>query len=244
VSEVNLKDFLSDLEELKKTNTTSILIPSINKKIDFSLFSVNQHKELLKTAFEGIDGVIKSGIIFNKIIIDNSTKPIDYSLFDKNKILVDLRKASISEKVIIKNTTYDLNDLPESSEMPTLPHIEYKGISVELHVPSLELDKKISEKALIDINKLAEEEKRKESIGILLIYEIVKFVKSLTIKDVTINIDNLSAYESKKLIETLPLKLNNLIIDYITDFKEACDKFVTFSNGTKLEIDAGFLSNE
>ena len=81
-----LKNLISDLDKINKDNVTPIFIPSLDKKVEFEMFSVAQHKDLLKSAFEGYEGAIKSNIIYNNAILDNSVDDIDFSVADRAKI--------------------------------------------------------------------------------------------------------------------------------------------------------------
>ena len=92
MSDINLKDFIKDLESLNEENTVSVKVPSCGKSFKFKLINVSQHKDLLKSAFEGYEGVIRSNVIFNDIIIKNSEEEYSFSLLDKVPILLQLRK--------------------------------------------------------------------------------------------------------------------------------------------------------
>ena len=94
----DVKSVLGSLQELNNANTVSIKVPSTGKNVSFKLASVSQQKELLRSAFDGVDGVIKRANILNKIITDNSTSDTDFLIIDKNVILIELRKASVGSK--------------------------------------------------------------------------------------------------------------------------------------------------
>ena len=51
-------------------------------------------------------------------------------------------------------------------------------------------------------------------------------------------------FESKQVVSNLPLKLNNKIIEAISEFREKDEQNITFNDGTLLEIDASFLSDD
>lgn len=246
MSNTDLKSFLSELSEINEANIVDILIPSTGKKVKFRLFNVNQQKDLIRTAFEGIEGAVKSGIIFNNIINDNSLKAESFSLIDRGHILLNLRKASIGESVSIKDKTYKLDDLPKLmvSDIKQQDSITYSDITVSVSIPSLERDTKVSEKIIGELSKLSDDNKQKESVNVLLVYEIIKYINSVSIKEAELDFSSLSIYECKKIVEALPLKLNNLIIDFIAQYKQIEENSLTFEDGAKVEIDASFLSSE
>jgi hypothetical protein len=125
------------------------------------------------------------------------------------------------------------------------PNIEYKNIFVELDIPTLDKDTSITEKSILEFAKLSTEDKKvKDSINILLTYEIIKFVKTVKIGELVLNFETLNLHEKKNIIENLPLMLNNKIVDYISKYKEYEQSLLTFDDGTKLTIDASFLTSE
>lgn len=243
----DIKQFIQQLETINDGEVIEIAIPSLKKKGRFRALTVKQHKDIIKTVMEGFDGSIKTPVTFNNILKENSLdKNIDLKLYDRNHILVELRKATIGEKVKIGDNTYNLNDLPKFTyDYDAEPQIEYKNIAVELEIPNLEKDTHITEKSMFEFSKLSTEEKKvKDSINILLTFEIIKFVKQVKIGELVISFDKLSLHEKKSIVDTLPLKLNNDIVDYISKYKEYEQSLLTFADGTKLTIDASFLTSE
>jgi hypothetical protein len=97
---------------------------------------------------------------------------------------------------------------------------------------------------VVELTSQSDEQKKTESVSLLLTYEIMKYIKSIQIADTVLEFNNLSIYERKTVIEKLPLKLNNLILDFIVDVKAKCTEYLTFEDGAVLEIDASFLSSE
>ena len=68
----NAKNFLSTLKELNDANTVKVKLPSTGKNAEFKLASVSQQKDLIRTAFDGVDGVITRTVAVNNIILENS----------------------------------------------------------------------------------------------------------------------------------------------------------------------------
>lgn len=243
----DIKSFIEELKQINETEYFNVFVPSINKKVKFKAFSVKQHKDLIKSIMSGVEGNVNAYKVFNDIIIANSLENIDFMLYDRNKILVDLRRESVSNLIKIDNIEYDLNNLPEFEfNFPLSKTFTYKNIQITAAIPSLKEDSKITEKSLAEFNKFSgnEDKKAGDSLNILLIYEIIKFIHSITIDGEEINLSNVSLYDKKNLVDNLPLRLNNDILDYIAQFKEYDQALFTFSDGTKLSIDASFLSTE
>ncbi len=243
----DIKQFIQQLETINDGEVIDITIPSLKKKGRFRALTVKQHKDIIKTVMEGFDGSIKTPVTFNNILKENSIdKNIDLKLYDRNHILVELRKATIGNKVKIGDTTFLLSELPKFNfEYDVEPLIDYKNIAVELEIPNLEKDTHITEKSMFEFSKLSTEEKKvKDSINILLTFEIIKFVKQVKIGELVLSFDKLSLHEKKSIVDTLPLRLNNDIVDYISKYKEYEQSLLTFADGTRLTIDASFLTSE
>ena len=240
-----LKNLISDLDKINKDNVTPIFIPSLDKKVEFEMFSVAQHKDLLKSAFEGYEGAIKSNIIYNNAILDNSVDDIDFSVADRAHILVELRKSSLGNNYVVDDKTLDMSKLPTPNfEFNYTQKLEYNGVVVKLKIPSLERDTAISKKLLAEFKRLSESEKDVEAVNVMITYEIIKYIDSVEVADNTITFDNFNLYESKQIVNTLPLKINNAVVDFIDKFKQQETANLTFDDDTFIEIDAGFLSND
>ena len=72
----------------------------------------------------------------------------------------------------------------------------------------------------------------------------MKFIQTIQIDNNVINLCEQGTYDRKNIIENLPLKLNNIILDFISKYKEQEQELFTFSDGTKLNIDASFITSE
>lgn len=240
-----LKDIIKDLDDLNKQNVIKVTVPSSKEEVEFKLFNVSQHKDLLKSAFEGYEGVVRSGVIFNDIIINNSETDYEFSLADRSYILTQIRKESLSSTYKVGSKEYDLNDLPEPDFDFTYTYeVEYKGITAKIKVPTLVRDTIVSKKLVSEITKLNEKQRETDAVNIVLTYEIIKFVDSVEVGENVFNFDNFNLYDSKKLIDSLPLKLNNMIVEVISEFRKQEDKNITFDDGIAVEIDASFLSSD
>lgn len=243
----DIKQFIQQLETIADGEVVDIFVPSAKRKSKFRALTVKQHKEIIKTVMEGFDGSIKTPVTFNNILKENALdKGLELKLYDRNHILVELRKATIGETVKISDNTFNLKDLPKFNfDYDGDPKIEYKNISVELEIPTLEKDTHLTEKSVFEFAKISSEDKKvKDSVNILLTFEIIKFIKQVKIGELIINFDKLSLHEKKSIVEAFPLKLNNSIIDYISKYKEYEQSLLTFTDGTKLTIDASFLTSE
>jgi hypothetical protein len=243
----NVKSFLSNLQELNETNTATIKVPSTGKNASFKLASISQQKELLRSAFDGVDGVIRRANILNKIITDNSKSDVEFLLIDKFAILIGLRKQSIGRDITIKEERYNLDDLPQikKSDIKLTDTVSVDNITVNLKVPTLKLDSEINSKLEKELAKYQDqEEKIKQSVDVVVSYETTKYIDSIEIGEAKVAFEDISAYERKEIVNNLPLALNNKILDYIGEIKQAMDKTIKFSEEVIVEFDASFLSTD
>lgn len=241
----NAKSFLSKLKDINESNTVNVKLLSSGKTASFKLASVSQQKELLRTAFDGVDGVITRSNAINKLVEDNLVGEAEILIVDKPAILVALRKASIGSEIKVEDKVYSLDNIPtiKKSEVKLTETVEHDGITVNLKVPNLTVDTEINKKLATEFGKLQElEEKIKQSIDIVVSYESAKYIDSISVEDEEIVFEDLSVYERNEIVNNLPLTLSNKIIDFIGEVKAVTDKALTVDEEVVIEIDASFLS--
>ena len=243
----NAKSFLSKLKDLNDSNTVTVKVPSTGKKAEFKLASVSQQKALIRTAFDGLDGVINRTKATNSIIIDNAVEAAEYLIIDKPAILVALRKESIGSTIKINDKEYDLNVLPEikKSDVKLTDSIEHDGITVNLKVPTLAVDSEVTDKLAKEFAKIQDpEEKIKQSVDIVVAFESAKYVDTITVGEDEIAFADISVKERRDIINNLPLAINNKIVEYIASIKDVLDKALTVDEEVVIDFDASFLSTD
>ena len=85
----DIKSFIDELKQLNEKDCFVVHIPSLNKSIKFKEFSDKQHKDVVKSLLDGVEGGISMYKVFSDIILENSSESVDFALYDRNKILVD-----------------------------------------------------------------------------------------------------------------------------------------------------------
>ena len=242
-----VKDFLQELKTLNNNLNIKIFVPSQERDVLFRPFSAKQQKDIIKTVLSGIEGNIKLTNVFNDIIEENCIeKGLPYSLYDRNKILIDLRKFSISELIKINEKEYSLNTLPPYVlDFDTTYCINYNNIHVKCEVPSLALDSAVTTKSILEFYKFdTEEQKLTNSVNILLVYEIVKFISSVKINEQEVIFNQLPITDRRDIVDNLPLNVNNKVLEFISRYKQYEQTLITFNDGAVVTIDASFLSSE
>jgi hypothetical protein len=243
---VDVKTFLEGLKQVNDASTIKVKVPSTSKSATFKKFNVAQQKKLLRSAFNGIQGSIESLNIFNSIIKDNCEEDINFLLCDRAPILLELRKASSGNSFQINDKSYNLTELKtfDTKDLNLTTTIEESGIEVKCEVPSLEVDTKINLKIITELDKLSETQQNKQSVELVLTYEIVKYITSIKLDEVSLDFHSLNIYDRVKIVDELPLSLNNSIIDYISSIKKVEDACLTFDDDATVEIDVGFLTSD
>lgn len=243
----NAKSFLDTLKDLNDSNTVTVKVPSLGKNATFKLISVSQQKDLIRTAFDGVDSVITRSTAVNKIITENSVDDKEFLIIDKPAILLALRIESIGSKITIDEQVYDLKDIKplKKSDVKLKHKVEHDGITVNLKVPTLTIDTDISSKLAKEFSKIdSPEEKIKQSLDIVVGYESAKYVDTISIGDTSITFEDISVHERTDIINNLPLALSTKIVDYIAGVKDVTDKAMTVAEEVVVEIDARFLSSD
>lgn len=243
----NIKDLVLELQNINNNDITAIKVPSTGKICKFKSITVKQHKDIIKCALDGIEGSIRLNSIFNSIIKENSVEPVTFKLSDRNYILVQLRKANVGPIIKIDNIEYDLNELPSNVLISTDKSntLSYQNISVTVEIPTLDFESQVIERCLAEITKTKNETKQENDyITTLLTYEMIKFVDTIKIDDTLIDLKQYNINERKSILDNIPLKLNNDIIEYIASYKGAEQKNFCFNENIELTIDASFLTND
>lgn len=243
----NVSEFLKELEALNAIDNHSIVIPSQNKAVKFKPISAQQHKDILNSVIGGVIGQLKLQCVIINILRNNIEETsLDLTAYDKSFIITQLRKFSLGNNVLINNTTYSLDSLPKYTfNYPTTKCIEYNNISVEVAIPTINTELNITNALITNLStkSTSDDQKTQELVSTLLEYEIAKFIKTITIGKNVVNTSNNSLADMLAIINHLPLKINNDIINYIAGYKTHEQSLLTFSDGAELVIDASFLTN-
>lgn len=243
----DVKDFLQELKALNDNQLIDIFIPSLQRSVKFRPFSAKQQKDIIKTVLSGIEGNIKLTSVFNDIIIENCTETgVTFYLFDRNKIIVEMRKFSFGNNIKLDTQLYDLTELPEYTAFDKLDDvIVYNNIEVSVRIPTIDVDSAVTLRSLHEFYKLdTEEQKLTNSVNILVVYELIKFISHVKIGDQEVSFDKLSIADRKDIVDNLPLALNNKILDFITQYKLYEQSLLSFNGNVSIPIDASFLSSE
>jgi len=234
------KNILNKLKELNKKKSLSIFIPSLGKKVKFLPFTLKQQKDILSKMPQDAGGLLVFNNIFNKIITDNCDESIDISnlnLFDRINIILSYRVSTIGNilegendktnlsKVIKNITDYDYGDIFNEETL------SLKDIAAKLSVPSLKYDEEINNQIS---KKLSKNASTQVIVSELFTSEILKYINTVTIEDVTVNLLNMNYYDKLEIVESLPGNFVKKILKYIEKIKNIENELTTV-DGIKVE---------
>tara|TARA_R110000824_G_scaffold278080_4_gene466244 strand:- start:824 stop:1561 length:738 start_codon:yes stop_codon:yes gene_type:complete len=237
----DVSSFLSKLDEFNK-EVVKVYIPSRKETIEVKPLNLKQQKDLISSALDGIKGNLDFNKTVNKIIIDN-TGISDLELYDKVPVLISLRKNSLGDsvregdevislsKVVtnIKNTQFKLKR--EST-------VKFKNLTVNLKIPTLKDENILIAKCEQDISNT--NDVLKEEVGLLYIFEILKYINSLVIGEQEIILPEIRINERIRLVEKLPLSLYRGISKFIEEVNNYTNTLLTVDSST-LVIDSTFF---
>jgi len=248
---MSVSSILSKLNDLNNSNLITVYVPSAKKEMKFRPLSVKQQKDLIKSGLDGALAGITISNIIGEIIIDNSVEKYDFLVTDKLPILLALRKQSFGSIFILKedekDTEFNLDDILEKSlnySFDTQVEIKLANTDVIAHVDVIKIqdDIKINQYQLDKLRK-NKEEAISETVGSMFIYEIIKFVTKILIGNEELDLTTLPIKDRLTIIESVPVTLNNSILEYIQQFRKEEAEYVTVGDKV-LPIDARLFAKD
>ena len=247
---MSISSILSKLNDLNNSNLISVYVPSAKKEMQFKPLSVKQQKDLIKSGLDGALAGITISNIIGQIILDNSVDTYDYLVTDKLPVLLALRKQSFGNTFILKEseeTEFDLDNILKNElnySFDTQVEIKLANSEVVAHVDVIKIqdDIKINQYQLEKLRK-NKDEAISETVGSMFIYEIIKFVTKILIGTDTLDLTTLPIKDRLTVIESVPVTLNNSILEYIQQFRKEEAEYVTI-DGKVLPIDARLFAKE
>jgi hypothetical protein len=240
----NIASFIKKIEGIKDDNI-DVYIPSREETQSFQCLNLKQQKDIISSVVDGVAGVVGFTRILNKIVLDSGSDD-SLKVYDRAPIAVALRVDALGSEYTSDGQVVDLNEVLESYRdhkhtLSDTETIKYRGITVDVRVPTLIEESNI-------VKKLEEEVKRNgdnnnKNLGSIYVYEIVKFISSVKFKDNVIDYTSLKPADKIKLIESLPLALNKLVIRFIENIRKEEREILTVDDVT-IEIDPSFFDVE
>lgn len=248
---MSVSSILSKLNDHNNSNLVSVYVPSAKTEMKFKPLSVKQQKDLIKSGLDGALAGITISNIIGEIILDNSVDKYNFLVTDKLPILLALRKQSFGNLFVLKEgddeIEFDLNSILENKlnySFDTQVEIKLANSDVIAHVDVITIqdDIKINQYQLEKLRK-NKDEVISETVGSMFIYEIIKFVTKILIGTEELDLTTLPIKDRLTVIESVPVTLNNSILEYIQKFRKEEAEYVTINNKV-LPIDARLFAKE
>jgi len=248
---MSVSSILSKLNELNNSNLVSVHVPSAKKEMNFKPLSVKQQKDLIKSGLDGALAGITISNIIGEIVLDNAVDKYDFLVTDKLPILLALRKQAFGNIFILKEgdeeIEFDLDDILKNElnySFDNQVEIKLANSDVIAHVDVIKIrdDIKINEYQLEKLKK-NKDEAISETVGSMFIYEIIKFITKILIGTEELDLTTLPIKDRLTVIESVPVTLNNSILEYIQKFRKEEAEYVTIKDKV-LPIDARLFAKE
>lgn len=243
-----MKDFKQILDAVKTISdnqTVKIYVPSDGKVRIFKLLTARQQKDLIKTVTEKNIGPIIFIEKINNIISTNSVESYNYSLSDRTYIAAILRAYSISKQFNVKSDSIDLTKLEgNNNQLPASIFekiIESSELKITCKIPTLSEDS-VYNTALIENSK---SKSTTEVLGDVFIYEVSKYISVIESAALSLNVklNDMSVRQRCQLVEGLPAKVYNEIIDYINQVRVVENtNFVVGGKPVEIDLDPTFFT--
>lgn len=235
-----ITDLLGKLKQINNSNVVEVFVPSQNRIVKFKQLSVKQQKELIKTSLDGALAGVTLGSALNMIVSENAIDCDIFNIFDRAPIILSLRQQSFGSTYTEGDAIVDLNEITQKQYVINVPFASTINledeISIDLEVPSLQCDTKINEVVAAQLKK-TQDVNLGDAVGSLYLYEIVKFIKKVKVASDVAVFDDYVVADQLKIIENLPAKIINQVVDFIQQFRTLETDYLTIEQ-TVVSLDA------
>lgn len=237
-------DLLSKLDKLNNQNLVHVLVPSVARVVKFKQLSVKQQKDLIKTGLDGVISGLTVNNVLNQICKDNSTEDIAFNVIDRVVVSVSLRVNAFGVRHKQDEKDIDLSSIVERTV--TLPAVlsatnEYgEELKVSIVLPDLSRDSEVNEHIIKSI-KANQNADVGDAVGSIYLYEMVKFVESISMGGEVVMLNTLKPHERAQILETLPANIIKDVVLFMQQFRELETAYLAAGDGV-VSIDAGFFA--
>ena len=243
--EDNVKSFIDKIQELKETKI-KVPVVSTGKSIDSTPLSFKQQKDLIGTIADGALGSLRFQKFINEIITTNTGNQ-DLKVVDKLGIILKLRIEAIGKTSKLDEDKIDLEEI--LTKVKALKFENTKTIddvvNVVLEIPTITQESKIIQSAIESVKKEGEGELGK-NIGNIYTFEIVKYIKSIKFGEDELKFQELPVKDRFKVVDNLPITVNQEIIKFIQEIKKKENEALTVSVNDEektIDIDVSFFDS-
>jgi len=231
------------LKKLKKVES-NLKLKITSGDVILKTLTLKQQKDLLSTAVSGIKGAIEFKKVLNNIILENADTDNIFTV-DRSKIVLNLRRQSLGSEVKVDNDSYDIDkyigkidDIKKTFDMQG--KAKEGKVELKFKIPTLKEENSIISKCLSELNKSKDNPEPDVAFGLIYIYELIKYIESVTVGDETALFDDLKITDRVDIIENLPLTVYNQLSTFFKAFTAYEAEILTFDEKT-IAIDPAFF---
>lgn len=264
-------NILKELDKINEASEESVYIPSMRGTTAVKPINIKKQKDIIKSSIDPSSTSLAFNLCINKIIAEcvDSEKVL---VSDKPAVMIAMRNSNIGAVYngTIDDTTVSipLSDvISKYAEIDTAlvykTKVESGNITVNLTIPDLETDNKfmLACARVVKAPGAGDYSQVSDNISEMFVYEVAKFVSSIQFRSEapalsggeattelsSVRFNELPAGQCIKLIEMLPVTMNQGIVKYISSIREYEELFtaVTFDDKPlHLPVDASLFTLE
>lgn len=234
--------FLNKLDTLSDKKI-KVYLPSRDKNVEVKLLNIKQQKDLISSVLDGVKGSIDFLRTLNKVIIEN-TGDNNLKIYDKIPFVIAMRSATLGSTYKSNLLSIDLariinnfKVIPFNIEDEKVVNVE--NLTINLYIPTLAQENIILTRCEQEIDNL-DTENLKESVGLMYIFEILKYIKSISIDGSELLFDEIKISDRVKIVEKLPLTVYNEISSFIESITKYQSDILTIDD-FEVSIDSSFF---
>ena len=257
MSSNSVVDKIKQIAIINKVNTYA---RSVNADVSFLPLTIKQQKNIIKTALDVVLSPITFSLTTTEIIKENIQTKTNLSIIDKPLILLALRANSLGTSYVIDGEQKEVVDLSECLKRREAINIAdlaetltFDNLEITTKVPSLEEDYRVNLdcKRVLDSRKSNDNDKIKDLIGEVYVYEIIKFIDNIKVtvdnKTDEIKFNILSINQKVETVESLPMAVTTKLIQSIANIRKVETDSLKLMVGDKevtINLDTAFFTKE
>ena len=233
-----MSDKFQDILNEIKSNKAVVTVDTLTKPgVKLSPLTLAQQKKIIESAGDETLAVLFFNTIFYSILKENiiNDNINNFNTVDRVQMALALRNYLNNEVEIDDGSKINLNEIisrnKEINETLEPEEIIEDNFTFQVAAPSLELDEKINKILLNKYkNSNLNENKLKNLISDLYVYEITKFITRIKINEAELIVhDNINI--SVEILEKIDTKIFGKITEYINKTRDLEAKYAKFITG-------------
>ena len=233
-----MSDKFQDILNEIKSNKAVVTVDTLTKpEVKLSPLTLAQQKKIIESAGDETLAVLFFNTVFYGILKENiiNDNINNFNTVDRVQMALALRNYLNNEVEIDDGSKINLNEIisrnKEINETLEPEEIIEDNFTFQVAAPSLELDEKINKILLNKYkNSNLNENKLKNLISDLYVYEITKFITHIKINEAELIVhDNIN--KSVEILEKIDTKIFGKITEYINKTRDLEAKYAKFITG-------------